>query len=110
MTRFLSATTAALALAAVAACGPQVDPAQQKVFDTCSASAASQYPNTCRPGEVCADMAQIEGVGNAMETCMTNFGYAYDESKTGCQLPPPYNARYYQLKSDVTCYASRTSK
>jgi len=109
MSRLLTAATAAFALA-LAACGPQVDPAQQKAFDSCSASAASQAPNTCRPGEVCADMAQIEGLGNAMETCMTNFGYNYDESKTGCQLPPPYNARYYQLKSDVTCYSSRTSK
>jgi hypothetical protein len=109
MSRLLTAAVAALALA-LAACAPQIDPALKKTFDACTASAASQFPDTCRPGEVCADVRQIEGIGNAMESCMTGFGYKYDESKAGCQLPPPYNARFYQLKSEVSCYSSVAPK
>jgi len=109
MSRLLTAVSAASALT-LAACGPRVDPAQQKTFDSCSAAAAKEFPSTCRPGELCADARQIEGLGASMETCMSSLGYRYDESRTGCQLPPPYNARYYQLKSDVTCYSSATSR
>lgn len=109
MSRWLTAATVASALV-LAACGPHMDAAQQKTFDACTASAASQFPGTCRPGELCADARQIEGLGNAMESCMTGFGYKYDESKSGCQLPPPYNARFYQLKSVVGCYSSTTAK
>lgn len=99
----------AIAALTLAACGGS-DPAKTKVFDACRQEVATRYPDTSKPGELTIDVGRIERVGNAMESCMTEFGYKYDESKSGCQLPPPYDARYYWKKSDVECYSSLSGK
>ena len=102
---------ALLAMTTVSGCGdsPQMA-AQRKVFNACQESVASRYPNTCGSGEVCVDVKHIQDEGAGMEQCMAGFSYRYDESKSGCQLPPEYNAGFYQLKSKVACYSSTISK
>jgi hypothetical protein len=97
---------AALALAACSA----GDPAEQKAFDECHAAAVSQYPSTCKPGELCVDQAQIQGMGNSMESCMISKNYMYDERKPGCILPEQWNANFFWLKNNASCYSAPTAK
>ena len=92
----------------LSACGenPQMA-AQKRFFEICQTSVKAQYPDT--PGEIGVDAKHIEDVGNGIETCMVGSGYAYDEAKPGCQLPPPYDARFYWQKSKVECYAPHSA-
>ncbi len=108
MSRKTKAVAAASAMGlALAGCGPQVDPAQQKIFDTCMAAVARDFPDSVRPGVKVVEREQAEAIGNYKETCMTNLGYGYDESKSGCRRPPSWDPDYPQRQSDVTCYAPR---
>lgn len=106
MRRWVKAAAASLGLT-LAACGPRVDPAQQTVFDSCMAATARQFPDSVRPGVKIVQREQAEAIGNYKENCMVNFGYKYDESKTGCRRPPSWDPDYPQFQSDVTCYAKR---
>jgi hypothetical protein len=103
----LTVSTLALALAG---CGPHVDPAQQKIFDTCMAGAAWEFSDSVRPGPKVVEREQAEAIGNYKENCMNNFGFKYDETKSGCRRPPSWDPDYPQRQSDVTCYSSATSR
>ena len=96
-----------LAVLAVAGCA---DPAKMKAFGACQSSVAAQNPDTTKPGEISIDVKHIEDVGNGMESCMTGFGYKYDESKGGCEAHPTYDARYYTQRSNAVCYTSTSGK
>ena len=97
--------TAAAAALALAGCGPQVDPAQQKIFDTCMEGVAREFPDTAKPGVKIVSREQAEVIGNYKENCMNEFGYTYAEGKTGCRRPPTWDPDYPEMQSDVTCYA-----
>jgi hypothetical protein len=86
------------------------DPAELKSFNLCQSATARAYPDSSRPGELVVDAKHIEDVGNGMEGCMYGYGYNYDESKPGCKLPPSYDANFYFLKSNSSCYSAINTK
>jgi len=110
MWRVMKSTSAAALGLALAGCGLQVDPAQQKMFDFCMAGAAREFPDTVRPGLKIVERQQAEVIGAYKENCMNHFGFTYDQSKTGCRRPPSWDPDYPQFQSDVTCYSPATSR
>jgi hypothetical protein len=107
MARVVAIASTALALI-VGGCGPGVPKVQLDSFNSCQSSTDARYPNTAQAGTLSVDAQHIQEVGDAMESCMSGFGYVYDEAKPNCKLPPQYDARFYFLKSNYLCYSSRS--